>query len=196
MRFNALTCLHAVHSGSWQSGECKVRPPDGLLCCCHACRQHHLGIVEPLQQLHEASRPSSPLTGLTRLLQQHPNLRPPCSPAAEMRQQVCGRLLATYVFAAWLGVAQQKAQQMQLQQQLTWHHVQHVQAGVWNKWRAEFELRSPKHKLMRAVYRGRRYSTMRKVGGAVPGVPDIVEGGMSVACSNSSASGCLPSPVC
>lgn len=145
-----------------------------MLCCCHPCRQHHLGTFEPLQQLHEASRASSPLTSLTRLLQQHPNLRPPCSPAAEMRHQVCGHLLATYAFAAWLGVAQQKAQQRQLQQQLTWHHVQHVQAGVWNKWRAEFELRSPKHKLMRAVYRARRYSTIRKVGGAVPGVPVIV----------------------
>jgi hypothetical protein len=170
----ASTCVRLVHCCSLHSDSGRVHSaPDGLrvLCFC-ACRQQHPGAVEPLQQhLHEASRPSSPLTGLTRLLQQHPNLRPPCSPAAEMRQQVCGRMLATYAFAAWFGVAQQKAQQRQLQQQLTWHHVQHVQAGVWNKWRAEFELRSPKHKLMRAVYRARRYSTMRKVGGAVPSVP-------------------------
>lgn len=111
----------------------------------------------------DVSRPSSPLAGLTRLLQQHPNLRPPCSPAAEMRQQTCGRVLAVYAFAAWLGVARQKAEQKQLQLQLTWHHVQHVQAAVWNTWRREFEQRNPKHKLMQAVYRARRYSTLSKV---------------------------------
>jgi hypothetical protein len=111
----------------------------------------------------DASRPSSPLAGLTRLLQKHPNLRPPCSPAAEMRQQTCGRVLAAYAFAAWLGVAQQKAAQKELQLHLTWHHVQHVQAAVWNKWRREFEQVNPKYKLMRAVYRARRISTLSKV---------------------------------
>lgn len=119
----------------------------------------------------DVSRPSSPLTGLTRLLQQHPNLRPPCSPAAEMRQQTCGRVLAAYAFAAWLGLAQQKAEQKQLQLQLTWHHVQHVQAAVWNKWRRAFEQCNPKHKLMQAVYRARRYSTLSKVGWSHPRVP-------------------------
>lgn len=72
-------------------------------------------------------------------------------------------MLATYAFAAWLGVAQQKAEQKQLQEQLAWHHVQHVQAGVWNKWRVVFEQQVPQHKLMRAVYRTRRHSTLRKV---------------------------------
>jgi hypothetical protein len=111
----------------------------------------------------DASRPSSPLAGLTRLLQKHPNLRPPCSPAAEMRQQTCGRVLAAYAFAAWLGVAQQKSAQKELQLHLTWHHVQHVQAAVWDKWRREFEQVNPKYKLMRAVYRARRFSTLSKV---------------------------------
>jgi hypothetical protein len=48
--------------------------------------------------------------------------------------------------------------------------VQHVQAGVWSKWRARFERLNPKHKLMTAVYRARRYSTLRKV--SRPGVAD------------------------
>lgn len=139
-----------------------------FVCSDHRQQQVSAGAGRPghldAQQPHETSRPSSPLAGITRLLQQHPNLRPPCSPAAEMRQLVCGRMLATFAFAAWLGIAQQKVQQEQLQQQLTWHHVQHVQAGVWNRWRVEFEQRNPKHKLMRAVYRARRYSILSKVG--------------------------------
>jgi hypothetical protein len=80
-----------------------------------------------------------------------------------MRQQTCGRVFAAYAFSAWLGLAERKAQQKQLQHELTWHHVQHVQAGVWSMWRAEFERVNPKRKLMTAVYRARRYSTLRKV---------------------------------
>lgn len=117
------------------------------------------------QQPEAFSRPASPLAGLVRVLKQHPSLRPPCSPAGEMRQQTCGRVLATYAFAAWLGVAQHKAQQKQLQEHLTWHHVQHLQATVWNKWRQEFEQANPQHRLMRAVYKARRHSTLSKVRG-------------------------------
>jgi hypothetical protein len=87
-----------------------------------------------------------------------------------MRQQACGRVLAAYAFSAWLRLAERKAQQKQLQHELTWHHVQHVQAGVWSKWRARFERLNPKHKLMTAVYMARRYSTLRKV--SRPGVAD------------------------
>jgi len=80
-----------------------------------------------------------------------------------MRQQACGRVLAAYAFTAWLGAAHRKAEQKQLQETLTWHHVQHVQASVWRTWRAAFEKLNPQHRLMTAVYRARRHSMLSKV---------------------------------
>jgi hypothetical protein len=72
--------------------------------------------------------------------------------------------MAACVFAAWLAATQQSAAQARQQELLTWHHVQHVQAAVWVKWRAAFEECCPQHRLMAVVYRARRHNTLRKVG--------------------------------
>jgi hypothetical protein len=121
-------------------------------------------LAEQVQRSAQAalSRPASPLTGISRLLQQHPNLRPPHTVAGELRQQPSGRVLAAHVFVAWLAATQQRADEARQQELLAWHHVQHVQAGVWNRWRVAFEERCPHYKLMHAVYRARRHSTLSK----------------------------------
>jgi hypothetical protein len=58
---------------------------------------------------------------------------------------------------------QQRREMTHVQSLLAWHHIQHVQAGAWNKWRAAFEVQCPQHRLMRAVYQSRRHSTLRRV---------------------------------
>lgn len=111
-----------------------------------------------------ASRPASPLTAISKLFQQHPSLRPPHTAAGELRQEPCGRVMAACVFGAWLAATQQRAGRARQQELLAWHHVQHVQAGVWSSWRVAFEQHNPHHKLMRVVYRARRHNMLSKVG--------------------------------
>jgi hypothetical protein len=105
----------------------------------------------------------SPLTGISRLLQQQPHLRPPSTEAAMLRQHPSGRLLVGCVLAAWRQLVQQRREMTHVQSLLAWHHIQHVQAGAWNKWRAAVEVQCPQHRLMRAVYQSRRHSTLRRV---------------------------------
>jgi hypothetical protein len=81
-----------------------------------------------------------------------------------LRQHPSGRLLVGCVVAAWRQLVQQRREMAHVQSLLEWHHIQHVQAGAWNKWRAAFEVQCPQHKLMRAVYQSRRHSTLRRVG--------------------------------
>lgn len=80
-----------------------------------------------------------------------------------LRQHPSGRLLVGCVVAAWRQLVQQRREMTHVQSLLAWHHIQHVQAGAWNKWRAAFEGQCPQHRLMRAVYQSRRHSTLRRV---------------------------------
>lgn len=116
-----------------------------------------------LVQHQDTGRPCSPLTGISRLLQQQPHMRPPTSAAGTLRQHSSGKVLVGCVFTAWGHLVKQRREAVQVQSLLAWHHIQHVQAGVWNKWRVAFENKNPYHKLMRVVYQGRRHSTMRRV---------------------------------
>jgi len=116
-----------------------------------------------------SNRPASPLAGINRLLQQQPHLRSPCSAAGMLRQEQDGKQMAACVVAAWRQMVADRAQTTAVQSVLTWHHIQHVQAAVWNKWRLGFEQRNPHHKLMSLVYNSRRRSTLRHVGCVLQG---------------------------
>jgi len=67
------------------------------------------------------------------------------------------RTRASRALGAWHAVALLRARDRSIQQELTWHHVQHVQAAAWRVWRRAFELRSRHHRLLRYAYvrRGR-----------------------------------------
>ncbi|KAF8062705.1 aldo-keto reductase 2 [Scenedesmus sp. PABB004] len=111
-------------------------------------------------------RPCSPLAGIARLLAAQPQLRAPTSAAAALRAHPSGRLVAGYALAAWRGLVASRRDAAHTQSLLTWHHVQHVQAGAWSKWRLAFEAASPHHGLMRVVYRSRRHAALRRVSAA------------------------------
>eukprot|EP00775_Hariotina_reticulata_P009297 gene9297-9462_t len=110
-----------------------------------------------------SNRPASPLAGIKRLLQQQPHLRPHSSAAGMLRQEQDGKRLAACVLGFWRQAVAEQAQVAAVQSLLTWHHIQHVQAAVWNKWRQGFERQYPHHKLMSLVYKSRRRSTLQHV---------------------------------
>ena len=76
------------------------------------------------------------------------------------------RARASRALGAWHAHTRARARERELEQQLTWHHVQHVQAAAWHVWRRAFEARCPHHKLLRYAYVRRGRATMRRVSGA------------------------------
>jgi hypothetical protein len=92
-----------------------------------------------------------------------------CRSTAEARERLAQarthgwRARASRALGAWHAFARARSHEARLQEQLTWHHVQHVQASAWGAWRQALKARCPHMERLRYAYLRRGRRAMRRV---------------------------------